>query len=193
MGVINQILGTLATYRYVAIVPLAAVEGPIVTIVAGFLVSLGQLNFILAYFLIILGDTIGDCVYYSLGRFGRGVSPRFLALLGITEPRLKLAQHYFEHHPKKTFAVGKISHGVGVVPLFAAGLIKFPFGRFLFYNVLLTIVKSLLLLVIGYYFGRAAVNIKTYLDYSAVAGIIIGAGLYWTFIRYADKLERKND
>ena len=46
------------------------VEGPLVTILAGFLASLGQFNLLICYPLIVVGDVIGDVFMYAQGRWG---------------------------------------------------------------------------------------------------------------------------
>ena len=189
----NQILPWLEHYKYWVIFPLAALEGPIVTVIAGFLGSLKQLDLRLAYLIIVAGDLVGDSVYYALGRFAYGRIPeKFLRFLGITPARLELIKHYFTNHPKKTFALGKLSHGAGSATLFGAGMVKYPFGQFLIYNLIFTAIKSLLLILIGFYFGRAFVHIKTYLDYIAIVGLVVFLGIYWAFLHYTKSgLENK--
>ena len=63
-------LHLLMTYRYLILFPLAAVEGPIVALLVGFLISLGYFQFFPAFGIMILGDLIPDSFYYYLGRFG---------------------------------------------------------------------------------------------------------------------------
>ena len=181
---LQQILPWVSHYGYFVLFALAILEGPIITIIAGALCALGQLNLVVGYAVIVAGDTVGDCLYYILGRYGRRVPPRILAWFGITAARIDLVKKYFVRHPKKTFALGKLSHGIGAVPLFAAGLIQYPFGSFILLNILFTAIKSSLLLAIGFYFGEAAGHWKTYLDYGAIAGLILGAGLYLGFLKY---------
>ena len=66
---VNQIFGLLYTYSYLVLFPLVVIEGPVVTIITGFLVSLGFMDFIPAYFTIMAGDLTGDVLYYSAGRW----------------------------------------------------------------------------------------------------------------------------
>ena len=65
----SEIFKLLFTYSYLILFPLVVVEGPIVTIIAGFLVSLGFMDFIPTYLTIVSGDLVGDFVYYSAGRW----------------------------------------------------------------------------------------------------------------------------
>jgi len=64
------IFNFLLQYRYLALFPLACIEGPILALVVGFMVHLGYFSFIPAYFIMVLGDFVPDSVYYFIGRFG---------------------------------------------------------------------------------------------------------------------------
>jgi len=66
----EHILALLIEYKYFILFPLAAIEGPIVSLAAGFLIHTGHLSFIPTYLIFILGDVIPDCLYYYLGKFG---------------------------------------------------------------------------------------------------------------------------
>jgi len=50
----------LLTYKYLILIPLAVVEGPIITVIAGFLITLGYMNIFLVYLIVIAGDLAGD-------------------------------------------------------------------------------------------------------------------------------------
>ncbi len=179
----------LAHYKYWVIFPIAVVEGPMVTVLAGFLSSQGQLNFLTAYAIIAIADLAGDALYYLLGRFGRQAAMAKVGrFFGVTPERIMALEKHFANHPKKIFIAGKMAHGIGTVVLAAAGFAKVPFRKFIFLNIFPTLFKSLILLAVGYYFGRAYEHINTYLDYSAIAIGIICAGLYVGLIRYSNRL-----
>src|SRR6185369_15827143 len=109
---VNQILIWLDHFKYIVIFPLAIVEGPIVTILSGLLVYLGQMNFILAYVLLAAGDLVGDVLIYYLGKYGnRGFASRVMSFLGITRERVQLVEKKFLANPKKIFTIGKAAHG----------------------------------------------------------------------------------
>lgn len=179
-----NLLLQFASYKYLVLFPAVMIEGPIITILAGFLASINQLDLALAFAVIILGDLAGDCLYYSIGRFGRHRLPSWLNFLGITRERIAFLEEKFLEHPKKIFSIGKISHGVGATALVAAGVAKFPFRRFLIYNFILTIIKSGMLILIGFYFGQALSHIQTYLNYWAAGATVGLVVLYGIFLRY---------
>ncbi len=62
----------LTKYGYFILFPLAAIEGPVVSLVVGFLIYLGYFQFLPAYGILILGDRIPDAIYYYIGRCGNG-------------------------------------------------------------------------------------------------------------------------
>ncbi len=144
------------------------------TIIGGFLVSLGYLNFFLAYLVLLFGDLVGDSLYYSIGRWGRNrFIERWGRYVGITAERLALMEAYFEKHGGKSLFFGKLTHAVGGVILVAAGMAKVPFWKFIWYNFLATLPKALILMLIGFYFGQAYAQLNRYLDYTALVTVAV--------------------
>ncbi|MBU3901668.1 DedA family protein [Patescibacteria group bacterium] len=180
---IDQIILWLANYKYFALFPLAVAEGPIITVIAGFLASLGHFNFWVAYLIIVVGDLAGDAVHYSLGRWGgRNFIDRWGKYLGVGPGQIETIEKQFDKRGDKLLFIGKMSHGVGGAFLIAAGLIKMPFIKFLFANFLATLIKSLLLLLLGFYFGQALSTINTYLE--RITLISIGLALFAVLIYF---------
>jgi membrane-associated protein len=175
---LTQVVQWLLHYKYFVLFPIMVVEGPIITIIAGFLVSLGHLDVLATYAVLVVGDVTGDSIYYAIGRWSKGpVFGRWGRFLGLTEKRMKGLETYFHHHKAKTLIIGKWSHAVGAPVLAAAGLARVPYGQFLAINFLATLPKTLLLLLIGFYFGRSYPRIATYLDYTAIAMIALACFL----------------
>jgi len=179
---LSETIAWLIHYKYAVILPIAVVEGPIVTIIGGFLAAHGFLNVYIVYLIVVIGDLMGDTLYYLLGRWSR--RPFLInwgRFFGITQERLTKLERHYEKHSGKTLIFGKISHGIGSGILIAAGVAKMPIRDFLWFNFLGTLPKSLLLLIIGYYFGQAYRQIGRYIDYTAiffVGGLIIILILY---------------
>ncbi len=172
----DQITQWLLAYKYLALFPLTVVEGPIITVIAGFFVSLGYVNFFWVYVVVMAGDLGGDALHYLAGRWGgRRFVDRWGKYLGIGPDQVDFLEKQFARRGSRLIFIGKMSHGIGGAFLVAAGLIKMPFGQFMFSNLLATFVKSFLLLLVGYYFGRALLTISSALERIAV--ISIGAAV----------------
>lgn len=191
-----KLFAWLVQYEYLVIFPAVVVEGPIVTVLAGFLASMGLINPVIAYIIIVIADLAGDVIYYSIGHWGRQKwVERWGRYIGLTEDVLKRLDKLFEKHPGKALLFGKISHAIGAPILVASGLANTPFRTFLWFNFLGTIPKSLLFMVIGFYFGMAYNTINKYLNDFVAAGFIIAflfIIVFWLFNKYMHKFFPKD-
>lgn len=185
-----QIYYSLIGYQYLVLFPLVAIEGPIISVVAGFLIAQGLMNVYLAYFIIITADLVGDGLYYALGRWGANFG---MKLFRISEEKLTQLESYFSSHGGKTILWGKLAHGIGTSFLFAAGAAKMPFRKFIYYNIIGTIPKSIILLFIGYLFGQSYARIGKYFDYYALFTLSLGIILIAIYLIVAKKLRKKEE
>jgi membrane protein DedA with SNARE-associated domain len=168
----RQLFRFLIKYKYWVIFPIATLEGPIITMVSGFLISLGILSFIPTLLVVFAGDILSDSFYYALGRRGRRFVER-VKFLHITEARLEKVEEHFKKYPGKTFMISKASYGVGSLFLVAAGASKMAYQKFLEYITPMNALRSTILLLIGYFLGRAVRHADVYLEYYTLAVIII--------------------
>jgi membrane protein DedA with SNARE-associated domain len=185
---LDQALSLLVSYKYFALFPLAVIEGPIITVIAGFFSSLGYLNFFIAYAIIVAGDLAGDIVYYLVGRFGgRTFIDKWGRYLGANKEQVESLEKQFDKRGDKLLFIGKMSHGIGGAFLLAAGIIKMPIGKFLMSNMLATLIKSLVLLLVGFYFGQAINSINSYLEKISLISLGIGAAIVLLYFFYFRK------
>lgn len=189
---LGQIIPWLIQYRYWILFPIMVFEGPVITIIAGFLVSLGYLDFIATYVLAVTADLIGDSLYYVAGRFG---TDRFLERrsrrIKTMLDRVETVKEHFERHVGKTLVVGKLTHGAGGLILFAAGVFEIRFATFLLYNALGTLPKSLALLLVGYYFGHSYQRISSYLNDIALVTVVVVLLAVIAFFFYGSRWMKK--
>jgi membrane protein DedA with SNARE-associated domain len=169
------VIAWLLAYRYAILFPLVIVEGPLVTILAGFLASLGQFNLWICYPIIIVGDIIGDIFMYAQGRWGgKPAVLRWGHYFGIKPELVGQIEEHFKKHPGKTLILGKVSHFFGGPVLIAAGMARMKFSRFIWFNVLGTLPKTLVLLFVGFYFGEAYAKFDKFFTFAGwAAGILI--------------------
>jgi membrane protein DedA with SNARE-associated domain len=162
--------------------PLAVVEGPIVTVIAAYLASLGYLNIFAVFGVVIAADLVGDSILYSLGRFGHNVIfKRWRLHFGVNAQQMAAIEAHFRSRGGRTLLIGKLTHAVGFIILFIAGVSRMSFISFIWYNFLGTLPKSLFFVAIGYTFGYAYSAIDSYiLRVSTIVFIAAAAvGLYW--------------
>ncbi len=198
-----QVIEWLMVYGYLILFPLIVVEGPIVSITAGFLSSINILNIFIVYPVVVMADLIGDIFYYSIGRWG---GKRFLHKYGkffrLNERIIDKLEAHFKKHTKKTIIIGKISHAFGAPILVSAGIARVRIYEIFWSNFVVTIPKYLILLSIGYYFGQAYVSFDKYLDYLSLVIVVIGIIallIYYIYrnhkekyLSFVEKLKRKN-
>ncbi len=168
----SKIIALLLRFRYWFLFPIAVLEGPIITIIAGFLSSLGYFNIFVVYIVVIIGDVLGDVVYYFLGRGGAGIVVRHGRYMGLTHERMQLVQSKFSENKIKTLLFGKWTQALGMPIIITAGILKMDVWEFVWVNTLGTIVKSGALLAAGYFFGNAYEKINQYINYTSY-GVII--------------------
>lgn len=105
---LDQIIGWLVVYRYFILFPVMVLEGPIITIIAGFLSSLELLNPFLVYAVVVIADLFGDFVYYAIGRWGRkNFINKWGKYIGLSAAKIIRLESHFEKHTRKTLIFGK--------------------------------------------------------------------------------------
>ena len=182
---LEHLRGLIELYTYFALFPLVVLEGPIVTIIAGFLIHIKVLNFFVAYIVIVLADVAADVIWYSLGRFARGFVERIGHLFGVSKNKLESLDSHFVDKGHRTVFFGKFILGMEVAVLVAAGMAKYNFRKFAIYTMLPTLPKSLFFLVVGYYFGGAFQVINKILKDVVLSSIItLTAVVIFYFIIY---------
>ena len=182
----DQITALLYTYKYFVLFPIAIIEGPLATLVAGVFVTLGLLNPWVVYVIMVTGDMLGDMGYYTIGRFG---SPRVKQwALHFFKLDLDAVATFFSENPHKTLMVSKVIHGIGVSGIIGAGIVRFPFLRFVRICSVVSILQVGVLLVLGVVFGSSYVIIKQYLGYiSAILSTVALIMVAWRYITNGKK------
>lgn len=184
---LDQIQLWISHYKYFIIFPLAVVEGPVIAVISGLMVASGYLGMTVAYLVLVFGDIVGDSVYYFVGRKG---AKFFVKIFGRfakvdTDHFIALETH-FKNHGGKTLLFSK-TQALGGAILAAAGASKMSYWKFLFYNVIGSSVKILLLVVLGYYFGKSYNNINSGLDIAGLVSVVVLVVVIFIYLRRKKK------
>ena len=165
---LDSLIVLLSTYKYFLLFPISVVEGPIISVISGLLCSQGIFSIPITYFVLIMGDMVGDTLYYSIGRWGgRPFIKRWGHFFGLNENRLIKLDSHFKIHAGKTILIGK-TQAIGGFFLAAAGMSKMSYPTFIWFNFIGTVAKSMSLLLIGYFAGHAYKLIDQYLGFYAI-------------------------
>ncbi len=187
----QHIFEFLRHYGYWAMLPLMIVEGPVATIIAAMLASLGAFSWPLVLLFSILGDTIGDVLLYGAGyKWGMGFTRGFGKYMGITEKLVLRMEKYFVRHGGKTIFAVKSTTGLCWATFAAAGIVKMDFKKFLKYSLLGGIVWSGFLVAMGYFYGYLWKEMKQYISW---VGWIIFAIAVVSFVGITLYKKRKSE
>lgn len=160
--------------------PLMILEGPVVTIIAAMLASLGAFSWPIVLLFSMIGDVVGDVILYWLGyRFGMRFVHGFGRYMGITESLVRRMEKYFERHGGKTIFAVKSTTGLCWATFTAAGIVKMDFKKFLKNSILGGVVWSGFLVAMGYFYGYLWREIKQYISW---VGWIIAAIAIVSFV-----------
>ncbi len=174
----------LEHYGYYILFPLAVIEGPIITVIAGFLVTIGIFNPFVAYSVVVAGDIVGDSFWYGVGRFGGGPISRFLErVFNIQKSTIQKAKGMMEKNRFKTTMFFKFAQGIGFAGFIAAGIVRVSYPLFVLACLIVTLAQSAVFLGIGLLFGKAYEQIGSYFNYfaEAVVALVVVGLLVWYF------------
>jgi membrane protein DedA with SNARE-associated domain len=189
MPTLDGALQLLQDHGLVLIFPLAMAEGPIVTVLAAYLARLGHLNLAAVFAVVVVADLVGDVIFYLVGRYGHGsLPPRWRHRLGLDEARQAVIEQHFRQSGGRTLIIGKLTHSAGFLVLLAAGGARMPMGRFLLYNLIATVPKSLFFMVIGWTLGAAYASIDSWIARASLVILVLAAlvGLFW-YVRHRSR------
>ncbi len=178
----------LQQYGYFVLFPLAIIEGPIITIIAGLFVTSGIFNPLIVYAVVVAGDIVGDSFWYSVGRFGGGPISRFLEkVFGIKQSTIEQAKQKMERNRFKTTMLFKFAQGIGFAGFIAAGMVRVSYPLFVLACLIVTLAQSAVFLGVGVLFGQAYHQIEHYFNYAAeiIIGLAVIGLLLWYF-RYRE-------
>lgn len=188
---VREIFALLYSYGDFILFPLVVIEGPVVTMIAGFLVSLRVFSPIPTYLTIVTADLTGDVLYYSLGRWWlKSVFTKLTNLFKVSPETIEKLEGDLKRHKGKVLFFGKLSHVFGIPFLIAAGHAKIPIPEFVWYNFLATIPKSLTFLLVGYLLGSTITNYNKYVNLT-ILGIFALTLLIITISHLGNQITKK--
>ena len=138
---------------------------------------------------LVLGDIVGDSIYYFVGRKGaRFFVKIFGRFAGVDTDHFIALENHFKKHAGKTIFFSK-TQALGGAILAAAGASKMSYWKFLLYNILGSSIKIMALVVLGYYFGKSYNNINNGLN---IAGLVSVVLLIFITVIYLRRKKKKS-
>lgn len=149
-------------------------EGPTIIAAASFAVTMGYFNLGTIFILAVLGDFIGDFIFYSIGYFGKKalLVKKYDQKFKVPETKIEKLKSLVATHPWKIITIVKLSPFLCMPGLVAIGSIHFSPKKFAKIITSIIIPKTIIFMFIGYFFGHAYNQIYKVLK-NGVVGIII--------------------
>ena len=166
---VEWVTSLLAEHLYAGVFIAAIIETvipPIPTMAvfptAGFLAS--QNNFELYQVILLgivggLGASVGSTVIYLIAlKLGRVALLKYLKYVKVSEKKLTRVENWFQKYGDKAVLFGRMVPVFREMVSIPAGLFKMKFAKFLTYTILGSCGWSITLILVGYYFGNAALE-----------------------------------
>jgi membrane-associated protein len=185
-AVLNQLFTLVLAYGYPIIglsVFISSIGIPLPTIVivlsAGALAALGDLNIIILFFIVTICGVLGDVIDYWLGaKVGYPILYRITTRTDLANKEFEKIQKYFFRWSGITiFLTRWLFSLLESLTNILAGMTKYSFRKFLFFDILGQIVYSVIFLGLGYLFSSEWQNIWTYVQSIFILLAIILGGL----------------
>jgi len=188
----QNIFQFLHSYGYAIILPLMILEGPVATLAAAILASLGAFNVWVVLILSIIGDIVGDVILYGLGyHYGMGFVKHVGKYIGITEKLVLRMEKYFQRHGGKTILAVKSTTGLCWAAFTAAGIVKMDFGKFLKNSFYGGIIWSGFLVFMGYFYGYLWREVRDYIKWIGWMVSIVAIATFIAITVYKNRQTKK--
>ena len=173
----DGVIALIIQYKYLILLPLATIEGPVVSLVAGLLCSLGYLAFVPAFAIILIGDLVPDIGYYYLGRHARNgrMSNRLGKHFAFLSHHLAFLERLWLEHGRKTMLVSKLAYGLSAPLLMSAGLTNMPMRRYVTYVFPVALAKCGAIMTLGYFLARSYLHVAQYLRNAGLMFALLAA------------------
>ena len=130
------------------------------------------------------GAIIGDNMGFWVGRhFGMPLLRRYGRLIHIDEKRLAFGEAMFRRHGAKIVFFGRFIAILRIFAALLAGVNRYGWGSFLFYNAAGGIVWATVFGLGGYVFGEAIHRFTGPIGIIALVAVIVGIGISWWVVR----------
>ncbi len=145
------------------------IPSEIIMPLGGFFVYQGTLNFYILVFFGLLGTVLGALPWYYLGKLlNEKKLSTFIEnkgkFIGITTQDLKKSRLWFDKYGVSLVFWGRLVPGIRTLISVPAGIELMPFGKFLIWTSLGSLVWVIALTIAGYIFGENYPLIESYMD-----------------------------
>ena len=167
-------LPELGVWSYFLLAVLVAIEGPLATLLGAAAASAGMMRPIPVFFAAATGNLTADSLWYTLGYAGRvHWVLRFGKRLGVRPRHIERLQEEMHRHASKILLVAKLTSGLIIPSLIAAGLARVPWRRWFPVILSAEMLWTGSLVIIGYFATEFIKQVEKGIEYLALGGSIL--------------------
>jgi membrane protein DedA with SNARE-associated domain len=164
----------LGSWSYLLLAAMTAVEGPIATLVGAAAASTGLMHPVGVFAAAASGNMAADIVWYSLGYAGRVEwLLKYGRRLGLRRRHLNSLKQDIHDHSTRLLILAKLTAGLVIPTLIAAGLAKVPWRKWLPALSVAETIWTGSLVLIGYYATQAIQQVELGIEYVAGASALV--------------------
>ena len=166
--------GLLADYGYLAVFIGCLLEGETILVLAGFAAQQGLLSLPIVFGLAFVGGTLGDQIFFFLGRrYGESLLQRLPRIAGAAKRVNRLLLRY-----DAWLIIGvRFMYGLRIAGPIVIGMSEVPAMRFLAFNLLGAAIWAVLVTGVGFGFGQSLQWLMAELVYFEEAGVLLIVGV----------------
>src|SRR3989344_4209620 len=161
---------------YALIIVAACIEGPVLSVVLGALLRLGYFSLWPVYLALMVGDLLGDVLWYGVGRyFGTPFVKRFGRYFSLNESIIERVKIIFHRYQDSILFISKLTTGLGLAIgiLITAGIVRIPFDRYFLINTIGQFIWTGMVVGIGYYFSHWYLQVDALLGRVSVVALFV--------------------
>ena len=159
-------------------------------IIGGFMASVGAVALLPTVLILFLGDLLSDIIWYYIGFYGGEKTVDWISrYYKAIHQHIEQIKLMLNQHTGKILVTVKLTSGLCIATILAAGITKINFKKFLFYDIIGSANWVLITVLLGYFSGSSYLIVSRYFKDAGflVLAVII---LFIIIINYLDK--RKN-
>ncbi len=177
-------------WGYIVLAVLVAVEGPIATLFGAAAAATGVLSLPFVFVAAILGNLSADMLWYWIGRTGRlDTVARYSRWIRLKPEQVFLLSSRLEQNTTKVLFLAKITAGLVIPTLMAAGLIRAPWRKWFLPIFIGETLWTGALVLLGYYATSLLFQVERTIGYLVVGG----SALFFLAIAYAVRRVLRHD
>lgn len=191
----------LIEYKYLLIFLAASVEGFSTIMITGFLLSAHSVEFFPAFIVLVCGEITNGFFWYGVGYWGGAKSIDWIVRHSRKQQQVVARMRsYMEQFTAQAILLAKVTFSLTIVTQILVGSVKYPIKRFSFFNIIGSFGWVILVLSIGFFFGKSYMIIFGYLEsvshfilffaIALVVVVVLQRVFRGTFIGYVSLVEK---